>query len=133
MAASRNREEHDALGELIGIEHLDPRDDVVRARVPVTDRIHQPYGLVHGGVYPVVAETMCSKATHEAVRGDGKAAFGQSHNATFLRPISEGHVNAAARARHRGRTSWVWLVEITDDEDRLCALVQVVVAVRERR
>ncbi len=121
----------DALGELIGIEHVDPGDADARARVAVTDRVLQPYGLVHGGVYPVLAEALCSATTLEAVKEEGKAAFGQSNNATFLRPISEGHVNAAARARHRGRTSWVWQVEMTDDEGRLCALVQVVVAVRE--
>jgi 1,4-dihydroxy-2-naphthoyl-CoA hydrolase len=120
----------DALGELIGIEHLEPGEATARARVPVTDRILQPYGLVHGGVYPVLAEAVCSKATHEAVTGEGKAALGQSNNTIFLRPISEGHVNAAANARHRGRTSWVWQVEITDDEGRLCALVEMVVVVR---
>lgn len=133
MARDHEPPGRDALGELIGIEHLDAGEDFARARVPVSDRILQPYGLVHGGVYPVLAETVCSRATNEAVRGDGKAAFGQSNSATFLRPITEGHVNADARARHRGRTSWVWQVEITDDEGRLCALVQVVVAVREAR
>ena len=46
------------------------------------------------------------------------AAMGQSNSATFLRPITEGHVNAVARPRHRGRTSWVWDVEIADDEGR---------------
>jgi 1,4-dihydroxy-2-naphthoyl-CoA hydrolase len=121
----------DALGELIGIEHLDAREGEARARVAVADRILQPYGLVHGGVYPVLAETICSKATHEAVAADGKVAIGQSNRVTFLRPISAGHVNAVARARHRGRSSWVWQVEITDDEGRLCALGEVVVAVRD--
>jgi 1,4-dihydroxy-2-naphthoyl-CoA hydrolase len=122
----------DALGELIGVEHLEGREDVVRARVPVTERILQPYGLVHGGVYPVLAEIVTSKATNEAVMGEGKAALGQSNHVTFLRPISEGHVNADARPRHRGRTSWAWQVELTDDEGRLCALADVLVAVRER-
>jgi 1,4-dihydroxy-2-naphthoyl-CoA hydrolase len=129
--ATGSDEMRDALSELIGVELLESSDDVVRARVPVSDRILQPYGLVHGGVYPVVAEIVCSLATHDAVIGDGKGALGQSNSTTFLRPISEGHVNAAARARHRGRTSWVWQVELTDDEGRLCALTQVVVAVRE--
>lgn len=129
---SGRRDGRDALGELIGIEHLDAGDGEARARVEVTDRILQPYGLVHGGVYAVVAETICSKATHEAVAGEGKVALGQSNSATFLRPISTGHVNAVGRARHRGRTSWVWQVEITDDEGRLCALGEVVVAVRDR-
>ena len=123
----------DALGDLIGIEHLEPGDASARARIAVSDRILQPYGLVHGGVYPVLAEAMCSKATNEAVTPEGKLAAGQSNNATFLRPISEGHVNAAANVRHRGRTSWVWQVEITDDEGRLCALAQVVVALRAAR
>jgi 1,4-dihydroxy-2-naphthoyl-CoA hydrolase len=121
----------DALGELIGVEHLEPGEATARARVPVTDRILQPYGLVHGGVYPLLAETVCSKATNEAVTGEGKAALGQSNHTIFLRPVSEGHLNATANARHRGRTSWVWQVEITDDEGRLCALVEMLVAVRE--
>ena len=56
--------------------------------------------------------------------------MGQSNSATFMRPITEGHVNAVARTRHRGRTTWVWDVEITDDEERLCALVRMTVAVR---
>ena len=122
----------DALGELIGIEHLDAGDAHARARVPVTDRVVQIHGLVHGGVYSTLAETVCSAATNAAVREDGKVAFGQSNHTTFLRSISEGHVNAAAHVRHRGRTTWVWQVEMTDDEGRLCALAHVVVAVRPR-
>jgi 1,4-dihydroxy-2-naphthoyl-CoA hydrolase len=121
----------DGLGELIGLEYEEVGEDAVTARVPVTERILMPYGLVHGGVYSAVAESVCSRATFEAVKDGGKLAFGQSNSATFLRPISEGHVNAAAHARHRGRTSWVWQVEITDDEQRLCALVTVAVAVRD--
>jgi 1,4-dihydroxy-2-naphthoyl-CoA hydrolase len=121
------------LAALIGMEGYEATEDGASARVPVTERVLQPYGIVHGGAYSTLAETVCSAATHEAVSREGKAALGQSLNVTFLRPISEGHVNAEARARHRGRTSWVWDVEITDDEGRLCALVHMVVAVRERR
>jgi 1,4-dihydroxy-2-naphthoyl-CoA hydrolase len=123
----------DALGELIGIEHLDAPAGEARARVAVADHILQPYGLVHGGVYPVVVETICSKATHDAVAQEGRVALGQSNSVTFLRSISAGHVNAVARARHRGRTAWVWQVEITDDDGRLCALGEMVVAVRSSR
>jgi 1,4-dihydroxy-2-naphthoyl-CoA hydrolase len=120
----------DALGEAIGLEYLDTTPDEVRARAPVGDHLLQPMGLVHGGVYSAIAESMCSAATWLAVQSDGMAAMGQSNNATFLRPISEGHVNAVARPRHRGRTTWIWDVEITDDADHLCALVRVTVAVR---
>jgi 1,4-dihydroxy-2-naphthoyl-CoA hydrolase len=122
----------DGLGELIGLEVIDSDDGVVRARVPVGDRIRQRYGLVHGGVYAVIAESICSAATARAVEPEGLAAFGQSNSATFLRPVSEGHVNATAVARHRGRTTWIWDVDLTDDEDRLCAVVRMTVAVRPR-
>jgi 1,4-dihydroxy-2-naphthoyl-CoA hydrolase len=120
----------DGLGELIGLEYLDASADEVRARVEVTDGVRQPAGLVHGGVYAAIAESICSAATWGAVQGDGMSAMGQSNSATFLRPITEGHVNAVGRPRHRGRTTWVWDVEITDDEGRACALVRVTVAVR---
>ena len=57
-------------------------------------------------------------------------AMGQANDTTFLRPISEGHLNATATPRHRGRTTWVWDVEITDDEGRVCALARVTIAVQ---
>ena len=122
--------DRDGLGDLIGLEYLEAGPDEVRARVEVTDDLRQPAGLVHGGVFAVIAESMCSGATWLAVRGAGMSAMGQSHSAALLRPIAEGNVNAVARPRHRGRTTWVWDVEITDDEGRLCALVRMTVAVR---
>jgi uncharacterized protein (TIGR00369 family) len=120
----------DRLGELIGLEYLESGTDEVRARLAVTDEVRQPVGLVHGGVFAAMAESMCSAATWLNVEDDGMAAMGQSNSATFMRPITEGHVNALARTRHRGRTTWIWDVEITDDADRLCALVRMTVAVR---
>lgn len=120
----------DGLGELIGLEYVETTPERILARIPVTDRVRQPAGLVHGGVYAVMAESICSAATWLAVHEDGMAAMGQSNAATFLRPITEGHVNATARPRHRGRTSWVWDVEITDDQDRVAALIRITVAVR---
>ncbi len=120
----------DGLGELVGLEYLEVSADEVRARVEVTDDIRQPAGLVHGGVYPAIAESICSSATWAAVREDGMNVMGQSNSATFLRPITTGYVNAVGRPRHRGRTTWVWDVEITDDQGRACALVRVTTAVR---
>jgi 1,4-dihydroxy-2-naphthoyl-CoA hydrolase len=122
----------DRFGELIGIEYLEHGPELVRARAEVSDRIRQPYGIVHGGAYSAIAESICSAATALAVMGDGRVAMGMSNSATFLRPISDGHVNASARSRHRGRTTWVWDVEFTDDDERLCALVRMTVAVRRR-
>jgi uncharacterized protein (TIGR00369 family) len=126
-AASPGR---DGLGDLIGLEYLDVGPEEVRARLEVNDGVRQPVGLVHGGVFASMAESMCSAATWLNVKDEGMAAMGQSNSATFIRPITEGHVHATARPRHQGRTTWVWDVEITDNEGRLCALVRMTVAVR---
>jgi len=128
----RPRPEDDGLGSLIGLEWLDSGPERAKGRVAVDDRIRQPFGVVHGGAYAIVAESLCSRATAEAVAEDGMAAFGQSNQATFLRPIADGHVNAEAVVRRRGRTTWVWDCELSDDEGRLCALVRMTVAVRPR-
>ena len=87
-------------------------------------------GLVHGGVYASIAESITSMATHFGVMEDGKSAQGLSNQTSFLRPILEGTIHAVARRRHKGRTTWVWEVEITDDQERLCALVRMTIAVR---
>ena len=106
-------------------------DEEVRAEVPVRDELRQPAGLVHGGVFASIAETMASMATWYAVARQGQSAQGLSNQTNFLRPILEGTIHAVARRRHRGRTTWVWEVEISDDAERLCALVRMTIAVRE--
>lgn len=116
-----------------GLEITELEGDLVRAHVPVSDSVKQPMGLVHGGVYASAAEALASVGTAVAVAADGKIAMGMSNNTTFLRPITEGTVHVEARARHRGRTTWLWDVEVTDDAGRTCALSRVTIAVREPR
>jgi uncharacterized protein (TIGR00369 family) len=118
------------FGGLIGIELLDPGPDLVRAQVVVDDRHRQPLGLVHGGVYASIAESITSEATFRAVLPSGNSAQGLSNQTSFLRPIFGGTIHAVARPRHKGRTTWVWEVEMSDDQDRLCALVRMTIAVR---
>ncbi len=125
--------EGDGLSALIGLEYLESSADRATARLEVTDDVRQPFGIVHGGAFAALAESICSRATYEAVAEHGMVAMGQSNQVSFLRPIGGGHVNAEARARHRGRTTWVWDVEISDDEDRLCALARITTAVRPLR
>lgn len=117
---------------LIGVEHIEVDRTHARARTEVTAKLLQPFGIVHGGVYSSIAETVCSHATAEAVAADGMIAVGQSNNSTFLRPVSSGTIHAEAHARHTGRTTWVWDCELSDDEGRLCALVRMTVAVRPK-
>jgi uncharacterized protein (TIGR00369 family) len=121
------------FAEEIGTEWLDFDPDNARARIAVERRHLQPFGIVHGGVYTTLAESICSAATYNAVRDDGMVAMGHSNDTTFLRSIGEGTITATARTRHRGRTTWVWDVEMTDDEGRVCALSRMTIAVRPRR
>ena len=102
----------------------------VRAEVEIEPKHLQPAGLVHGGLLASVAESITSMGTWMAVSADGKSAQGLSNQTSFLRPLLAGKIHALARVRHRGRTTWVWEVEITDDEARLCALVRMTIAVR---
>jgi len=117
----------------IGTEWTDLDPDAARARIKIEAHHLQPFQVVHGGVYAALAESLCSAATYEAVRENDEVAVGMANNTTFLRPIAEGHLNARARVRQRGRTTWIWDVEISDDEDRVCALVRMTIAVRPRR
>ncbi len=118
---------------VLGFELLDADEELATGRFEVTDGVRQPYGIVHGGAYAALAETVVSHATARAVwEADGMIAMGQSNYTSFLRPVSEGSVHAEARRKHRGRSSWVWDVEFTDDEGRLCALSRVTMAVRPR-
>jgi 1,4-dihydroxy-2-naphthoyl-CoA hydrolase len=116
---------------LYGLEILTISDEEVTARVAVRDELKQPAGLVHGGVFASIAESIASLATWLAVQPDGRTAQGLSNQTSFLRPVLEGTIHATARRRHRGRTTWVWEVDITDDRDRLCALVRMTIAVRD--
>jgi 1,4-dihydroxy-2-naphthoyl-CoA hydrolase len=121
------------FAEEIGIEWIDFDPENARARVAVEKRHLQPNGIVHGGVYASLAESVSSAATYRAVMDDGNVAFGMANSTSFLRPITGGHVNAVARARQRGRTTWVWDVDLIDDEDNVCALSRMTIAVRPRR
>ena len=114
----------------LGIEWLEDDPDRARARVAVRDELLQPFGIVHGGVLSTLVESVCSRSTALVVHEEGNVAMGQSINVSFVRPISEGTIEVLARARHRGRTTWVWEAEVRDDQGRLCALSQMTIAVR---
>jgi uncharacterized protein (TIGR00369 family) len=121
----------DGPSEAIGLVYGEMTAASVSATVPVGPAVQQPFGLVHGGIYATVAESICSSATAVAVASDGRIAMGQSTSATFLRPMTQGTIHASATRRHSGRTTWLWDVDFTDDEGRLCATVRMTIAVRD--
>jgi 1,4-dihydroxy-2-naphthoyl-CoA hydrolase len=98
----------------------------------VTDSVRQRFGLVHGGTYAALAEMVATEGTVVGVWKDGNAAMGLSNATNFMRPITDGTIHAVARRIHAGRTTWIWDVDLSDDQGRVCAVSRVTVAVRRR-
>jgi 1,4-dihydroxy-2-naphthoyl-CoA hydrolase len=116
---------------LYGLEILEATPELGRAQVRIRDELRQPMGLVHGGVYASIAESLASICTAVAVFPHGKSANGLSNQSSFLRPMLEGTIHAVAVRKHAGRTTWVWEVEQSDDQQRLCVLTRMTIAVRD--
>jgi 1,4-dihydroxy-2-naphthoyl-CoA hydrolase len=117
---------------LYGLEIIDLAPELAHARLAVRDDHKQPWGIVHGGIYASIAESVTSWATATVVVPEGKIASGMSNQTSFLRPVSGGTIHAVATRKHAGRTTWVWEVEMTDDQGRLCALSRMTIAIREQ-
>lgn len=115
---------------LLGVEVLSDDPEEARARLQVRDDLKQPYGYLHGGVIPAAIDGLCSRATMLQVVMDGKVALAQNLDISLIRSVAAGSVSLTARARHRGRTNWIWDAEATDDQDRLCVLARVTIAIR---
>jgi len=116
---------------LYGLELVVADGETVRGTVQVRDELKQPAGLVHGGVYASIAETLASIGTAVQVIPEGKVAMGLANSTSFMRPITTGAIHAEAQVLHRGRTTWVWDVRMSDDQGRLCAITRMTVAVRD--
>jgi 1,4-dihydroxy-2-naphthoyl-CoA hydrolase len=132
MAQSRSQPlpTESILPGVLGFELVEIGPELARGRFEVEDRVRQPFGVVHGGAYAAIAETLASVATLQSVAGEGMVAMAQSNDTSFLRPVSGGTVTSEARRRHRGRTTWLWEVDHTDGDGRLCAVSRITVAVR---
>jgi len=99
-------------------------------RFQVRENLKQPLGLLHGGIYSAVAETIASVATVNAVWKDGFIGAGLCNYASFLRPITAGTVDVTAILRGHNEREWTWGHEFRDEGENLCALVDVTIAVR---
>lgn len=116
----------------LGLDWLELSDQHARVRFTVREQLKQPLGLLHGGIYSAVAETVASVATVRVVWREGMIGSGLSNCASFLRPVTGGTVEVLARCRGHDEREWVWSHEFRDQEERLCALVTVTIAVRPR-
>ena len=112
----------------LGIEFLEVGDDYIRARVPVDTRTKQPYGLLHGGVSVVLAETLGSCGAAYSC-GEGQRAVGLDINANHLRGASSGWVTGITRPVHIGRSTQVWQIDMSNDAGELTCVSRITMAV----
>jgi 1,4-dihydroxy-2-naphthoyl-CoA hydrolase len=110
--------------ELLGLSFEEAGPDRVVIVWDVTPALHQPYGIVHGGVYASVVETAASIGAAVWL-GDRGQVVGVSNHTDFLRAVRTGRLRAVGEPVHRGRLQQLWLVEIRDEQDRLIARGQV--------
>ncbi|MCU1693549.1 MAG: thioesterase [Frankiales bacterium] len=108
----------------LGLELVEVSGDEVVGRLPVASHLHQPYGIVHGGVYCSVVETTASVGGATWL-GDRGSVVGTSNHTNFLRAVREGVLEVRATPVHRGRTQQLWTVRITDEAGKLVAQGEV--------
>lgn len=123
----------ETLNSALGFQMDEFEDGRVTGKFDIDDRVRQPFGIVHGGAYAALAESMASAGTFVAVADEGKVAMGMSNQTQFFRPKTDGTVHAEALAIHRGSTTWVWDVTMRDEEERVLAVCRMTIAVRDRR
>ena len=114
--------------DALGIEFLEVGDDFFKARVPVDKRTRQPYGILHGGVSVVLAETLGSCGAASAAP-EGYRAVGLDINANHLKAASSGWVTGITRPIHIGRTTQVWQIDLTNDAGELTCVSRITMAV----
>ena len=110
----------------LGLKYIEVTPDGGRAELEIHDKLLQPWGIVHGGVYCAVIESMASISGHVwAAANGGGTVVGVNNNTDFLRAIGSGTVYASTTPIHRGRRQQLWLTTITDADDRVVARGQV--------
>ncbi len=114
--------------EYLGMEFLEVGDDFIRARVPVDRRTRQPYGLLHGGVSVVLAETLGSCGAAYAAP-EGHRCVGLDINANHLKGATSGWVTGITRPVHIGRNTQVWQIELRNDAGQLTCVSRITMAV----
>lgn len=117
------------LLEALGIEVTHIEEGKVIATMPVDGRTRQPFGILHGGASVALAETVASVGAYELVDKEVEAVAGQEINANHVRPKNEGVVTAVGTVLHQGRSSQVWDIKITDEQNRLICVSRCTMAV----
>lgn len=113
------------LMETLQIEFIEIGDDFLTAKMPVNYKVHQPYGILHGGATAALAETVGSSASAFFLNDTNKIVKGIELSINHLKSKKEGVVFATAKAIHKGRTTHLWEVKVVDEDDNLISLCKI--------
>ncbi|WP_221393275.1 hotdog fold thioesterase [Dyadobacter sp. NIV53] len=118
------------ISQHLGIEFTEVGDDYLVARMPVDQRTHQPFGILHGGASVVLAETLGSIASYLCLKDPEKQhAVGLEINANHIRSVKTGYVYGRVTPIHIGRSTQIWDIKITNEENKLVCISRLTVAI----
>ena len=121
------------LMETLEIEFVDVGKDFLAARMPVTQKVYQPEGILHGGATVALAETVGSAAVAVFNRDPGVITRGIEISANHVKSVKEGYVTGTARPIHLGRTTQLWEIKVTDDDNNLISLCKLTTITLDKR
>lgn len=121
------------LAGLLGMQFTEIGDNYLKLQMPVDERTHQPYGLLHGGASAALAETVGSVASWMCIDTDKQICVGMEINCNHIRGKGNGVVTATALPLHLGATSHVWDIRITDEQDRLICISRLTMAILKKK
>lgn len=122
------------LMQTLEIEFIEVGADYITAKMPVTNKVHQPYGILHGGATAALAETVGSCASAYFLNDATKIVKGIELSINHLKSKKEGEVFATAKVIHKGRTTHLWEVKIVDEHQQLisiCKLTNIILDKKE--
>ncbi|WP_178988378.1 PaaI family thioesterase [Winogradskyella schleiferi] len=125
VLAKANAASKNTLMETLSIDFMDFGDDFLIARMPVTSKVHQPDGVLHGGATAALAESVGSFASHVFIDTEKFFVRGLEITANHLKSISEGYVYAKATFLHKGRTTQLLDIRVTDEADNLISICRL--------
>lgn len=117
------------IGDLIGIEFTEITNDSISARMPVNEKTHQPYGILHGGASVVLAESLGSVASNMIIDSNKYIGVGLEVNANHLRPVKSGFVAGICKPIHIGGKTHVWDIRLYDDRGKMNCVSRLTVAI----
>lgn len=124
---------NNTLMQTLEIEYIDAGEGFLTAKMPVNSRVHQPMGLLHGGVTVALAESVGSAASLMFINTDKQEVRGIEISANHLKSKREGMVYCTARIIHQGRSIHLWEIKITDENDKLISLCKLTNMILPRR